>query len=92
MRAEEERIEIVGECLAHQAFDILQDERPRPKFPDGPHRFREHIALIVICLVLAAERERLTGRTTGHNGNIAECAVVEHFDVSFMEGRCWTDF
>lgn len=61
--------EVVGECAAEQAFDVLKDESLGLDFANRPHGLREHVAVVPVAVVLTAQREGLAGGTAGYEIN-----------------------
>ena len=63
-------LEIGGERLAFESFDILEDERLRAQPAHGADGLGEHISLIEVATVLAAHGEGLARGTARHDHDI----------------------
>jgi hypothetical protein len=58
--------EILGERFSQQAADILEDESLRAHRSYDLDRSRKHVPFIAVTAVLAPNRKRLAGGTTGN--------------------------
>ena len=57
---------VVRETRSKQSLHVFEYEPLGLNVPNRPNRFREHVALIRVSQVLAADGKRLTGGAAGH--------------------------
>jgi len=67
---------VVGEILPQKSFDVFEDERLGHNLADSSNRLRKHVPLVIFAEMLPAKRERLAGRATSDELNLAFVGTI----------------
>ena len=71
-------VEVLTKGFPQQTSHILKDKHFRSYLTNGTDSLREHIPFIVVCLVLAAKRKRLTWRSSGNKLYLTSITIIMH--------------
>jgi len=86
----EPRFEVRSMPIASKSGNVFKKEGLRPNLANRADEFRQHVARVFMCLLVASDRKRLTGRTTSDEVNVpTQRSPINFADVAGHDTCAW---